>query len=223
MKTRRILLLVVCGLCLTGCKSGKQNQELLERELRYQEERIYELEDAARSGCRSGARMRPPRLAIAQRPTDGRWWRPNRLVQLADHRFAIRFWSLATGAVLASAGELRHAHRGTGRGIHARLSEGSGLFGATSRAIGVSRICSQQNKMTGGASQLTGGEDGIVVVFEPRNARGEMVAEPGDVSIALVDPLSGAGPRLAGLAAVGLRGQRCLCAVSSFGKTWPGL
>src|SRR5580692_3172361 len=46
MKTRRILLLAVCGLCLAGCKTGKKNQELLERELRCQEDHIYELEDA---------------------------------------------------------------------------------------------------------------------------------------------------------------------------------
>ncbi len=53
-------------------------------------------------------------------------------------------------------------------------------------------------QMTGGASQLEGGGNGIVVVFEPRNARGEMVAEPGDVSIALVDPeRSGPQARLA--------------------------
>ena len=44
-------------------------------------------------------------------------------------------------------------------------------------------------QLTGGLSHdRQGGDEGILVVFEPRNARGEMVAEPGDVSIALVDP-----------------------------------
>jgi hypothetical protein len=44
-------------------------------------------------------------------------------------------------------------------------------------------------QLTGGLSHdRQGGDEGVMVVFEPRNARGEMVAEPGDVSIALVDP-----------------------------------
>ncbi len=49
-------------------------------------------------------------------------------------------------------------------------------------------------QLTGGSSQVEGGNGGIMVVFEPRNARGELVAAPGDVSIALVDPArSGSG------------------------------
>ena len=46
MNARRILLVLICGFGLTGCKSTRQNQELLERELRWQEDRIYELENA---------------------------------------------------------------------------------------------------------------------------------------------------------------------------------
>ena len=48
-------------------------------------------------------------------------------------------------------------------------------------------------QLTGGFSHVEGGNGGVTVVFEPRNARGEMVAEPGDVSIALVDPAHGPG------------------------------
>ena len=69
-------------------------------------------------------------------------------------------------------------------------------------------------QLTGGSSQVEGGNGGILVVFEPRNARGEMVAEPGDVSIALVDPAqlrSGGAP-----GPLGFRRQRRLRAVPSF-------
>jgi hypothetical protein len=194
MKTRRILLLVVCGLCLAGCKSGKQNQELLERELRYQEERIYELEDAL-DQCESeleysrrdsqspgdkragggGGRTGSSNLPIIDLPSDSGPSRPSRRNEPEPVMPTVEpgeeFTPPAAGSGASAQPEPRDRH--------------------------IARIVLNK-QMTGGASQLSGGEDGIVVVFEPRNARGEMVAEPGSVSIALVDPeRSGPQARLA--------------------------
>jgi hypothetical protein len=186
MKTRRILLLAVCGLCLSGCKTGKRNQELLERELRCQEDQIYELEsalDQCESELESARRENQtlkkggaasdlsPRgssnVPIIEMPSDSGSPRPNRPGRQDEPALPI-----------VEPGE-EFIPTPSNPGASARPEP-------SDRRI--ARIVLNK-QLTGGLShQGKGGDEGILVVFEPRNARGEMVAEPGDVSIALVDP-----------------------------------
>jgi hypothetical protein len=186
MKTRRILLLAVCGLCLSGCKSGKGNQELLERELRCQEDHIYELESALdqceaelESARRENQTLKRDGAASDQGP------RGSSNVPIIE--------------LPSDSGSPRSTPRGRPQEPSLPIVEPGEEFtptpgnpGASTRPEPSDRRIARivlNKQLTGGLNhQRQGGDEGILVVFEPRNARGEMVAEPGDVSIALVDP-----------------------------------
>ncbi len=199
MNTRRILLVFVCGCCLTGCKSGRQNQELLERELRFQEDRIYELENAldeceyelecsrrdtpSSGGQSSGGGNRrsggSSGLPIIDMSPDSGSGAPRPRVPGDNDQPVMP--TVEPGEEIAPPT--------TGGAMNMNTPE--------PRDRQIARIVLNK-QLTGGATHVQGSEDGIVVVFEPRNVRGEMVGEPGDVSIALVDPQrSGPGARLA--------------------------
>ncbi len=192
MNTRRILLLAVCGLCLAGCKSGKRNQELLERELRCQEDHIYELEDALdqcecelesarrenqtlkKDGASGDRGSSGGSLPIIDMPDDSGPTRSNRRGGRQDE---------PTPPIVEPGEEFTPTPSGSGASTQPEPSDRR-----------IARIVLNK-QLTGGVShRRQGGDEGILVVFEPRNARGEMVAEPGDVSIALVDP-ERAGPQ----------------------------
>jgi hypothetical protein len=192
MKTRRILLLAVCGLCLSGCKSGKRNQELLERELRCQEDQIYELE-AALDQCESELESARRENQTLKRDGAGSDRGPagSSSVPIIDlpsdsgsPRSNPRRRQEEPSVPIVEPGEEFTPEPAT-PGTPSKPSASARPEPSDRR---IARIVLNK-QLTGGLSHdHRGGDEGILVVFEPRNARGEMVAEPGDVSIALVDP-----------------------------------
>ncbi|HEX4143384.1 MAG TPA: hypothetical protein VHY91_07525 [Pirellulales bacterium] len=186
MKTRRILLLAVCGLCLSGCKSGKGNQELLERELRCQEDHIYDLE-AALDQCEAELESARRENQTLKRDGGGGDQGPRGSSNVPIIEMP------------SDSSSPRSSPRGRPQEPSLPIVEPGEEFvptpanpGASARPEPTDRQIARivlNKQLTGGLRhQRQGGDEGILVVFEPRNARGEMVAEPGDVSIALVDP-----------------------------------
>ncbi|HTU25201.1 MAG TPA: hypothetical protein VMF30_07380 [Pirellulales bacterium] len=187
MKTRRILLLAVCGLYLAGCRSGKNNQELLERDLRCQEDQIYELE-AALDQCEAELEsVRRENQTLKRGGATGGDLSPGGssnvpIIDLPSDRGGSR----ATPSGPQDAPALPTVEPGEEFIPPSENPSGANRPEPNDRRI--ARIVLNK-QLTGGVNhQGKGADEGILVVFEPRNARGEMVAEPGDVSIALVDP-----------------------------------
>lgn len=221
-------MLLLIGLCtlVCGCRGGGNN-ELLERDLRLQEDRLYQLQDALDQcqamldasrreneaikrelvggdrgampesgvpGNIEGPSIEMPgddapasRLAPPKRKTS-----PSRKPKaqpdgVPDVDIDLGSPADAEEVPADPADEDAPRKRTSGRGASSKVTDKRVVKLALNR------------QLTGGLSHDGHmGDEGIMVVFEPRNAVGQLVKEPGDVSIVVVDPaVTGAGARVA--------------------------
>jgi outer membrane murein-binding lipoprotein Lpp len=203
MKPHRITALAVAGLLLAGCRSGGNN-ELVERELRWQEDQIYELEDALDS-CESQLESAQRENAALKKELGGgdRDRDPQPL--------STPMLDFPSGPAAPARGNRPNAKQRTAAPLvepGVEIDPGE-EFTPDIQAEGASsskRITDQRvdrivlnKQLTGGSNHSgRGGDAGVLVVFEPRNRAGQLLQVPGDVSIAVLDPtLQGPQSRVA--------------------------
>jgi hypothetical protein len=218
-------------LCFTGgCRHADLNRELVERELRLQEDELYRLQDEVTSRekllettrrenatlkreleqARAGAPLpRDTIPAMPPAPTDTapeRTPRPDSGVPTGPGvPPVIEIPGGLNGLPPAPAGD-RSSWKST-RGVRRASFESpletlsdseSGDSGGNDRDGSVAKIVLNR-RLTGGynADRLLG-DEGVIVVIEPRDQRDRLVKRPGDVSVVIIDPaLSGDAARIA--------------------------
>ncbi len=188
---------VVLALCLgaAACRSDP-NIALLERELRLQEDRIYQLEDELelcsdelQEARRKLAQIeRPAAASSVVRPTDVRSApaeaNPGALVPEAIPSVVMPPESdsanPAAGAAPAGSSGPGFPVRGVG------LQRKPAVVGGSSRQVAAIEL----NRLaTGGFRRgRAAGHEGVMVVIEPRDAQGRIVAAAGQISVVVVDP-----------------------------------
>ena len=193
MNLHRIAWIACCGglLFLPGCHGGT-NRALVERELRLQEERIYELEDAlcqceaeAESACRENEALKND-LARGDRATSASSTSPVLELPSKPKRRGRR------GDEPGSPIEPPVIDPGipieSGEEFNPSIPADNASYSPQPTDRNVVRLAFNK-RLTGGINHRGHGADqGVVVVFEPRNSQGELVKVPGDVSIAVMDP-----------------------------------
>ena len=210
-----ILSLALCAglLWLSGCRSDP-NRELLERELRDHEDEIYDLQNQLDDKCHELEACRRKNAALktgndsAAEDADERDRAPRRTKPPAEPP-AMPKIDLGTPETspaippakkpIDSPGSARAKSRSVrpaaleGDSTENRLIVGGGPSNAPIERLAINRL------MTGGHS-FSGkpGDDGLLVVFAPRDRSAEVVQTAGQVSIVAIDPqLSGDEARLA--------------------------
>ena len=224
-------ILLVCGLCLVvgGCRGGG-GSELLERELRLQEDRLFQLQDAL-DQCQAmlDASRREnqaikkeiisgDRGAATESGVPGGISGPTIEMPAGDDEPASRLTPPKRGGSprrkLESEPEIV-----PGVEVEPGMPDEPEVVPAdeipayedaprkrvggrgASTAVTDKRIVklALNKQLTGGLSHDgQAGDEGIMVVFEPRNAAGQLVKESGDVSIVVIDPaVSGPAARVA--------------------------
>lgn len=207
-----------------GCKSHHQNAELLERELRMQEDRIFQLEDeldemcyaleSARrenqslkkemSGGDKGPGSAAPSVSVPNAPAvDGVPSFEGPAVETPKYEFVPKHKSGSLDEAPrfeempnseSSAPEF--INPGEDASTLKRASHERPVLSGDSRQI-TKLVLNRQ--LTGGWNpDHKHGDDGIFVAFEPRDAQNKLVEAAGDVSIVVLDPTqSGAEARIA--------------------------
>ena len=217
MKQGRFPLIAALLLSAAGCTQTRQNAELLERDLRWQEDEIYylqeqlnEMEQRLDSTRRENASLKKD-LGV----TDGRSYNPHK--DLPSFPGGKRGGSkndtpdLQLPSVeLPSMPSEPPSHRPKSGDSAAY---GPSLLPVAATPVSTGRLVSNEekpadevitqivlNKMLTGGHNIDrhSGDDGILVVFEPRNALGQLVPIAGETSIVLLDPtLDGEASRVA--------------------------
>lgn len=199
MDASRILSLVMVGLLLAGCNNAGQ-RELVERELRLQEDRIYKLQDYIHQyqdlleSCRrenealkrelgiTGSTASPPGSTFSPGTSSPGTTSTRPSVDMPFTPPSIELGtptdpgSTFVPEILPSPDE---DLTGTSRGPVKELV--------------INKL------LTGGMNNdRFEGDEGLMVVVEPRDAEGKLVRTPGDVSLMVVDPAkSGPAARVA--------------------------
>lgn len=220
MKIWPVVLLAIL-VAAPGCRSSRANQELVEREMRLLEDDIYHLQGhlddyaAKLESCRrenaalrrqlSDRRrtdtpydrelMEPPRLEIEL--PDGRFDVEGRRAPRDDDRFSKR--EGIDSVVLADeptpspeppAGREPFFNTG-GRGLLSKTDEDDITDYLVAR-VTINRL------LTGGYNHdRRGGDEGVMVVVEPRNAAEQILNVPGELSVVVLDPADPEGPAVA--------------------------
>ncbi len=204
MRTLRALLLLL-GLCALGCKTDP-NQVLLERDLRLQEDRIYELESMLEECC--GAREATIRenqalkkeLAGGDRGAGPDYRSPAATSPSGDSQPERRPRRDETPKLEPPTIELPEPSSTPPADLPgATPPEMPG--GKQSALIGSGPPTKLviNKRLTGGLNRGSNpGDEGIMVAFEPRDAQGRLVKAPGAVSVVVLDPaLEGEAGRIA--------------------------
>jgi hypothetical protein len=225
MKTQALLLLLAV-LPLAGCRNKQMNNQLVQRELRLQEDRIYELEDmlgeaemivessrreneALKQELSGGDPGPAPVRSAAPRTSSGSAPRPS-----TSRPSRSGPPDVDSGTLEAPEIDLGTPEEGGGIESGGELMPGPEDSGAVDGEIGPVEILPDDatplsdarvsklivnRRLTGGINRDDHpGDDGLMLVCEPRDAQGELVKAPADVSIALIDPSkSGAAARVA--------------------------
>ncbi len=211
---------LLCALA-PGCKSDGGSQELLERELRCQEDRIYQLEDELDEMGRALESSRRENQSIKKEIAGGDRGPGSTAVTAppaieAPSLEAPKFEfvpKLKSTEPLEAAPKLHDEPLDEAPRFESPKPSGPS---AGSKEPGLLlQQASKSVRLTGEASritrlalnrQLTGGwnidgkqgDEGILVSFEPRDAQNKLVEATGDVSIVLLDPAqTGAAARVA--------------------------
>ncbi len=206
MKPHRIALLALAGIWLTGCRSNNNsNQQLLERELRLQEDQIYALEDelddfecqlesvqnenaALKKQLATGDRgaldsPSAPIIDLPGSPSSPSRSAPSRRSAPSSPAGPM----IEPGVEIDPGEEFDPGTSASGAGHSQRVTDHF-----------VHRIVLNK-QLTGGVNHTgRGGDKGILVVFEPRNKAGQLLDVPGEISIAVLDAqLQGPQARIA--------------------------
>jgi hypothetical protein len=202
---------------LTGCRN-QAAQDLLERDLRYQEDRIYELEAKLEMQCdlvealrRENDALRVAKPADAEKPTsssrqgNGKWQpRGGNVQDLVPPSI-----SLPDAPPFDGPPEIRSPNKKFPEGEPPRSDapkfeaplKNSGTPGGEGPRLGSAEVMSitlDEQRSHGYDNDGLPGDDGVSVVVEPRSVDGQLVNSPGPISIVLMDPtLSGPAARLA--------------------------
>lgn len=186
MDTSRTSIILLCGLLLTGCNQAGQRRELVERELRLQEDRIFKLQayiheyqdllDSCRRENDSLKRELGIEATTAAPPATGSGPPSERAAPFQPPVIEPGIPALPGNEILP--GELPAPD-------DADLGE---LSKGPVKELVINQL------LTGGLStDAETGDEGIMVVVEPRAADGKLVRQPGELSVMLVDP-SKSGP-----------------------------
>ncbi len=216
MKTWQIVLLGLAAASIAGCKTDP-NQALLERDLRRQENEIYRLRDqledcqaeldAARR-CSTAARGGPSATSSPERPETGEPAPPD--VQMSDQpplkgkdseRLATppgRPDAPPPSPKAPAAPNLEappSPFKSSSRPLDGREFS---VAGRDADSALVRQITFNQSLTGGYVAEENPGEQGLLVVIEPRDGQGRLLAAPADVQVAVLDPkLSGQEARVA--------------------------
>ncbi len=205
MKPHRIALFALAGLFSLGCRSGV-NQQLLERELRLQEDQIYALEDeldeyeaqlesvqyensALKRQLSTGDRgaLDSPSAPMIDLPGNS---------SPAPRRSAPRNMpgnSMPNRSMPSSPGSSDDPMVEPGVEIDPgeEFDPSTSASGASASRRVTDRVPQRivlNKQLTGGFNHHgRGGDQGVLVVFEPRNKAGQMLDVAGDISIAVLD------------------------------------
>lgn len=217
MKQGCFPLIAAVLLSAAGCSNARQNAELLERDSRWQEDEIYYLQEQLNEyeqrldSCRRENASLKKELGV----TDGRSYNPRK--DLPSSPSGKRGSPKSDGpdlqlpSVELPAMPSEAPSRKPASGDSAAY--GPSLLPASAIPISTGRLVSSEekpaddvitqvvlNKMLTGGHNIDrhAGDDGILVVFEPRNAAGQLVPTAGETSIVLLDPtLDGEAARIA--------------------------
>jgi hypothetical protein len=205
MKPHRIVPVLLAGLLFAGCRSSGRdiNQQLLERELRLQEDHIYALEDelddfesqlesaryeneALKKQLATGDRGAldspsapmidlPEAPAASPRRSEPRRSEP-RSMPMPSGRGSSPAPLIEPGIQIDPGEEFDPSTPAAGAAHSKRITDRN-----------VQRIVLNK-QLTGGVNHNgRGGDQGVLVVFEPRNKAGQMLDVPGEISIAVLD------------------------------------
>jgi hypothetical protein len=213
-----------------GCRHADLNRELVEREMRLQEDELYRLHDEVATRekllettrrenatlkreleqARAGAS--PPRdiiPAMPPAPTDGlpeRTPRPDSGVPPAQGVPPVIEIPGGLGGRPANGGPADRSSWKSTRGVRrASFESPIGTSAGDDRVSGedgddeqVAKIVLNRRLTGGYNADRRLGDEGVIVVIEPRDSRDRLVKRPGEVSVAIIDPaLSGEAARIA--------------------------
>jgi len=211
MKHGRFLAgLAACLPWFVGCAQDRQRIELLEQELRWQEDEICFLQDKVAEDERRLDACRRENKSLKQElgVSDGKSYNPRK--DLPSFPRGGNGGRKGSGTDLPMVdpgkefepGEANKPKSGDSTGVYPRMTPATARTVANEVALPsdttITKI--EINKRLTGGHNADGkpGDDGLLVVFEPRNAAGELVELPGETSIVLMDPdIDGEASRIA--------------------------
>lgn len=214
MKPWRVVLALLLCLATCGCQTGRdRNRELLERELRWQEDDLFQLEDqlddaqqkldscrreneALRKQLAAGGEIQAP-SGLSQPSVD--LGTPVSPPATISPPAPVREFEPeeVEPALEAPPYDLPYHPSDVEQFDEQGLDQEPGLFGLVSHKpdedfvetdYHIAEI--ELNKLLSGPYDKDGhpGSDGVLVVVEPRNAAGRIINVPAQISIAVVDP-----------------------------------
>ena len=219
-------MVILGGVVAAGCKTDI-SQQLLERELRMQEDQIYLLQDEIQEKCArldhvaAENRSLKKQLGIGDSPTPARRGDAPAGLQLPGRAprsvsppasDGLRFGT--PDAIPAPATPPATILPPTLEGVPPLTAEPGGSRGAASPADvkrlsheeslsaegRISHLVINPSRSSGFDGDGDGASDGLAIVFEPRDADDRLVTAGGDVSIVACDPAAPGGPEGAPLA-----------------------
>ncbi|HZZ72118.1 MAG TPA: hypothetical protein VFE24_07675 [Pirellulales bacterium] len=220
MKQGCFALLAMLALAAPGCQNSAQNVALLERDLRWQEDEIYYLQDQLNEYEQrlDSCRRENATLKKDAGVSDGSSYNPRKELgnfpngpRRNDSKSAPSKGSEAPDFMPPSV-ELP-GEPSTTPPPRAKMGDSASLGGSAIIPVSSTRVVQSEDcpaddeiteiflrKLLSGGENIDGraGDDGIMVVFEPRNSAGKLVPVAGETSIVLLDPkLDGEASRIA--------------------------